>query len=137
LKTQSLTYGEMPTAPADPVKEADGDTVYTFSGWYPTLAKVTQDAVYTAQYTEGPRQYTITFVNDDGTVLSKQILNQGEMPTAPTAPSKAATASHTYSFVGWDSGLVAATQDKTYTARYVSSLRKYTVIFKNSDGTMK
>ena len=136
LKTQSLTYGEMPTAPADPVKEADGDTVYTFSGWYPTLAKVTRDAVYTAQYTEGPRQYTITFVNDDGTVLSKQVLEPGAMPATPPAPTKAATASHSYTFVGWDAAITAATRDVTYTARYVSSLRKYTVIFQNTDGTV-
>ena len=135
LRTQTLTYGETPTPPADPVKTGSG-TTYTFSGWSPTVAKVTGDATYVAQYTEGPRQYTITFVNDDGTVLSTQILNQGEMPTAPAAPTKAATASNTYSFVGWDSALVAATQDKTYTARYVSSLRKYTVTFKNTDGSV-
>ena len=136
LKTQSLTYGQMPTAPADPVKEDIGNTSYTFSGWYPSIAQVTGDAVYTAQYTEGAKQCIITFVNDDGTVLSRQILAYGEMPTAPAAPTKAATVSHSYTFVGWNAALTAATQDTTYTARYVSSLRKYTVTFKNSDGTV-
>ena len=136
LDTQTVPYGQIPTAPADPVKEVAGSTVYTFAGWYPTLSKVTGDAVYTAQYDVGLKQYTITFVNDDGTVLSTQVLDYGAMPTAPAAPSKAATVSHTYTFVGWDAALTAATRDVTYTARYVSSLRKYTVVFQNTDGTV-
>ena len=136
LKTQTLPYGQMPAAPEDPVKEGVGNIAYTFSGWYPTIAKVTGDAVYTAQYTEGPKQCVITFVNDDGTVISRQVLDYGAMPTAPAAPTKAPTVSHSYTFVGWDAALTAATFDMTYTARYVSSLRKYTVIFKNTDGTV-
>ena len=136
LDTQTLNYGQIPTPPADPVKEGNGNTTYTFAGWSPTVSKVTGDAVYTAQYTEGPKQCVITFVNDDGTVLSRQVLDYGAMPTAPAAPTKASTASHSYTFVGWDATISAATFDMTYTARYVSSLRKYTVVFKNSDGTV-
>ena len=38
--------------PADPTKAADGTKTYTFTGWIPALADVTEDVTYTAVYEE-------------------------------------------------------------------------------------
>ena len=136
LQTQQLPYGELPIVPADPTKAGDGSVIYSFTGWDQEIVKVTGDATYTAQYTTAAQSYTITFKDEDGTVLSSQTVSYGETPVAPAAPSKAATVSHTYSFVGWDGTIVPATADATYTARYVASLRKYTVTFQNTDAAV-
>ena len=136
LSTQSLGYGVTPTAPADPTKPSANGLVYTFSGWSPAIGRVKGDTVYTATYTCAEETYTVIFCNDDGTVLSTQQLKPGETPTAPAAPTKAPTVSHSYSFVGWGTAIGPVYADTTYTARYVSSLRKYTVTFCNYDGTV-
>ena len=136
LQSQQVAYGEIPTAPANPTKAGDGNTTYTFTGWDKAITKVTGDQVYTAQYSASAGYYTVIFADEDGTVLSTQYLNYGETPVTPAAPTKASTVSHSYTFVGWDAAIVAATQNTTYTARYASSLRKYTVTFQNSDGTV-
>ena len=47
---QKLTYGEMPKLPSDPVKPADGEYSYVFSGWSPEVDEVTQSIVYEAHF---------------------------------------------------------------------------------------
>ena len=42
----------MPEAPENPVKPADGDTVYKFVGWDKKVVSVTEDVVYTAVFEE-------------------------------------------------------------------------------------
>ncbi len=49
VKTQELTYGEMPTAPEVKAKDADDTYHYIFSGWG-TLSEVTDDAEYRASF---------------------------------------------------------------------------------------
>ncbi len=81
--------------------------------------------------------FTVKFVNEDGTVLQSSDLEAGEMPEyTGEAPTKAATAEYTYTFSGWDKEIGAVTASVTYTAQYTSVKNKYTVTFKNADGTV-
>lgn len=111
LKSETLEYGTMPTAPT-PTREG-----YDFTGWDKSVAAVTGEATYTAQYKI--KTYTIKFVDYNGTVLSEQTVNHGSMPTVPT-PSRTG-----YNFTGWDSAVSTATANKTYTAQY--EVQKFTV----------
>ena len=52
LKEETVDYGTMPVAPENPVKPADGETVYKFVGWDKKVASVTEDVVYTAVFEE-------------------------------------------------------------------------------------
>jgi hypothetical protein len=52
-----------------PTKPQTQSTVYAFSGWDHEIVPVTGDATYTALFSNEPRKYTITWKNDDGTLI--------------------------------------------------------------------
>ena len=70
--------------------------------------------------------YVVTFKDADGTVLSNSLVDAGTVPTAPTAPRKAADLNYHYEFAGWDQELTAVTADVTYTATYKAQTHSYT-----------
>lgn len=65
------------------------------------------------------REYTISFVNDDGTELQGGKVAYGQTPKYTGAtPTKTATAQYTYEFKEWTPEVVSVTGDATYTATY-------------------
>ncbi|MBQ7531394.1 MAG: hypothetical protein IJT12_06770 [Paludibacteraceae bacterium] len=114
------THGQTPD-PATPGKESTAQYDYTFSGWSPAIVPATSDATYQATFTATVRSYTITFVNEDGTVLYSEVLEYGQTPEyVGETPVKAEDQNYTYTFSGWtpEIGMVegAATYTATYTA---------------------
>lgn len=95
-------------------------------------------ATYTDNYT-----YIVTFKSDSGTTLKTETVAHGGKPTPPTAPTKADTAQWKYTFDGWydangnkwtsSTTITAAT---TFTARYTSTVQKYTIRWYNYDNTL-
>lgn len=62
-----------------------------------------------------PKQYTVTFLSENGEVLSTQSVEYGSAAEAPQAPAKDG-----YVFIGWDSdGYDCVTADGTYKAQYI------------------
>ena len=77
-------------------------------------------------------EYTITWKNDDGTVIDATKVAYGAVPTHDD-PTKAEDDENTYVFTGWTPELVAVTGDAEYTAQFtaVPKPKKYTVTWKN------
>ncbi len=135
----NVEYGMKPEYNGQtPVREATPEYNYAFEGWTPSVADVTGDITYTAMFTETPRTYTVTWKNEDGTVLeTDEGVNYGATPSYDgETPSKEATAQYSYTFNGWTPEVSAVTGDAVYTASFTESARTYTVTWKNEDGTV-
>ena len=80
--------------------------------------------------------YTITWKNDDDTVLETDKVKENTTPSYDgETPTKAADAQYTYTFNGWDPAIAPATTDATYTATYTTTINTYTITWQNEDGT--
>ena len=81
------------------------------------------------------KQFVVTFVNDDGTVLDVQYIDQFGNAVDPikrdenpiSTPSKDSTIQYDYTYTGWDSSLLNIVADRTITATYTETLRQYTI----------
>ena len=84
--------------------------------------------------------FTITWANWDGTVLETDTVEYGTVPTydgaAPTRPN----VGYDFNFYGWalsasgaETTIGAATQDRTYYAKYTSSVHYHDIIFMDED----
>jgi uncharacterized repeat protein (TIGR02543 family) len=108
---------------------------YTFVGWFDAGAdgnKITEIAKgsignKTLYARWAINQYTVTFVDHDGTVLKEEIVNYNSGATAPADPERIG-----YTFTGWDRGFDNIVANMTITALY--DIDKYTVTYKDHNG---
>ena len=86
---------------------------------------------------EQEQTFTVKFVDYNNEVLLTLNLSEGQMPEFNLEePTREATAQYSYTFVGWDKQIEAATEDLTYVATYLETINTYEVTFKNADGTV-
>ncbi|MDR0856258.1 MAG: hypothetical protein LBM78_02480, partial [Clostridiales bacterium] len=74
-------------------------------------------------------KYVISFVDDNGVVITTENVRKGEMPEAPTGVTKEPTDQYTYVFRGWDIEVSPATGAATYTAVFDAIVNVYPVLF--------
>ena len=120
LLSTSVAYGTMPTYTGEtPTRARTAQYTYIFSGWSPELTEVAGDATYTAVYESVLNQYTVLFLDEDGTELDRQTVDYGSTPTYQgETPTKESDEQYSYTFAGWSPRIVAVTKDATYTATY-------------------
>jgi len=132
-----VPYGTKLEVPADPTRAADAQYTYTFKGWDKPLEKVTKDVTYTAVYDKAVNKYTVKWVNWDGSeVRTDTEVPYGTKLEAPANPTRAADAQYTYTFKSWTPEVKAVTGNAVYTAVYEKTVNKYTVTWKNDDGSV-
>ena len=136
LRSAYYHVGSQVTPPADPTREADETTVYTFAGWDPAVDICKENTTYTATYTGEAREYTVIFKNWDGTVLSEETYYWAEPITFPGAPTRPADNVYTYRFKGWETWRSQCYGDAVYVAQYDADYINYTVTFKDWNGNV-
>ena len=136
ISTKTYHCGDTVQTPAEPTKPSDSTHTYAFAGWDKRVTAVTGNAVYTATYTATYIDYTVTFKDWNGTVLSAKTYHYGDKVTAPGDPTRAADKTYTYTFAGWDKAVVNCSGNAVYTATYTNKYIDYTIIFRYEDGTV-
>ncbi len=102
---------------------ASGTTVSTSATY---SLSVTADTTLTAVFEK--LTYTITFKNEDGTILQASSVAYGDTPKYTGAtPTKASTAEYSYSFSGWSPSIASVTGAVTYTAQFTATIRSYII----------
>ena len=141
IDTTTVAGGTVPTH-ADATKDATAQYTYTFAGWSDgtttyapddALPEVIRNATYKATFTQTDREYTITWKNDDGSVIDTTTVPYGTVPTHADA-TKDADTYYTYAFAGWTPAIEAVTGDATYTATFDAAAKTFTVNVKNLKG---
>ena len=135
-----VAVGTTPVYPAGaktPSKAATAQWTFAFDHWDPALAAISDNQTYTPVFTSNLVSFTITWKNEDGTVLeTDQNVAYNATPTYDgSTPTKAETAQYTYTFAGWNPTVSAATADAIYTAKFTQVEKTFTVTWKNYDGT--
>ena len=123
LERQEVAEWVTPVYSGTPTKTGNAQYYYTFASWDPLIVAVVSDASYTAKFNTGINQYTITFVDDDGTVLltwKYEYGTSGANIIKPADPTKADDKNFKYTFAWWSPEIVDVTWDATYTATYDS-----------------
>lgn len=143
LKSEEVEAGTMPLwSGDDPVRESANGYTYTFKGWTPELKEVTGDVTYTAEFDAVKNLYTVTWVDEDGTVLDvDENVEYGTDPLplySGKQPAKEADHDYTYTFAGWTPEVTPVTKDVTYTATYTKTpIVRHTVTFDANGGNGK
>ena len=136
ILSSEVTKGSMPHySGATPTREATTELTYSFAGWTPEIVVATKDATYTATYNSSPRLYTITWLQDDGSLIDETTVAYGNIPTHAN-PTKAETVGFTYTFTNWNPTITAVTGNATYRATYSSTRKSYTITWLNEDGLL-
>lgn len=105
-------------------------TGYVFAGWFkdaqltqavtsiPVGSKANVD-LFAKWSLDTSITYTITWQDEDGSVLKTEEVSQGSLPSYGLEnPTKAETDTHTFSFAGWSPELAQVTTNQTYVATY-------------------
>ena len=118
ISSGTYHWGDFIVVPASPTRPADNIYTYTFSGWGNDNVNCEGNATYTAQYTPTYIDYTVTFKDWDGAILSTGTYHWGDAVTPPADPSRPTGDTYFYTFNGWDKEVTSCQGDTAYTATY-------------------
>ena len=118
-----------------PEKEGTQQYSYVFAGWDKPLTNIQAITTFTAQFNQVINQYTVTFVNWDGSVLGSDTVDYGTSASySGSTPTRPVDNQYKYTFSGWDISLTSITSNVTATAQY-STTDRFLCVFNNYDDT--
>ena len=102
ISTGTYHYGDSVAVPT-PTKDSDNTYNYTFAGWDKDVSETcTGNATYTASFSSSYIEYTVTFIDYDGTVISSGTYHYGDTISVPSNPTRPSDNTYDYTFTGWD-----------------------------------
>lgn len=112
----------------EPVKPTDDKATYEFAGWDKEITPLWGETVYTATFTETPREYKVHWLNYDNKELAVTMVPYGSIPEyTGTTPVKPGNLSSEYTFAGWDRQLSPVLGESSYKATFNEV--KYNVVY--------
>jgi len=86
-----------------------------------------------------PKDFKITWMNYDSSVLKETIVQEGAIPSYDgELPTRAKDETYKYTFKGWNPEIEPATKDASYIAVFEpSELETYTITWKNGEEVLK
>ncbi len=137
LESKFIKYDTVPEYTGEtPVRPANAQYTYKFIGWDRPFTKITEKTDYIAQYEEILNEYTVKFVNYDGTVLQEEILGYGSEVEYKGETPERPTDAYIYTFKGWNKEIAAVTGDAVYTAVFDKVGAAYTIRFLDENGAV-
>ena len=107
-----------------PSRPSNAEFSFAFSGWDQRLENITSDCVRIAQYDETYIEYTVRFYNDDELLYIDTVHYQETAYYRGLTPNKPSTATHSYTFIGWDKNITCISE----------SLDVYALFSEHGDG---
>lgn len=130
MPTNGYYYGDEVSEPDDPAKEATAQYTYYFTGWDPEITEVTGNQTYRPVFDSVVNSYAITFFDYDSlTVLARDTVAYGEMPTPPADPTHETVDGVIYTFAGWAPTIEAVVGEADYYAQFSTEDIIYNVVF--------
>jgi len=139
VEDQIIKHGEKAAKPVDPTRPGFTFEGWTYNGnpWVFYGYVVSEDMTLTANWEY--IDYTVTFKNDDGTVLETQtpvhygdsVTYHGDIPVKPNPVDH-----YIYTFDGWDVDLTNITGDTIATAQYTAEYAPYTAYFYDDEDNL-
>ncbi len=117
IAKETYSTGDEIIPPSDIPKKPDDEMYsYTFSGWDPDYGYAVSDAVYKTVYSRELREYNISFVDENGDVISTATYHYGDTINVPDYyPMNLPDDEKQYEVV-WDKEIVEVFEDTTYKA---------------------
>lgn len=142
LQKKYMRAGQMPIyTGGTPTKESTSRYDYTFKQWDKEYERVEGNQTYIAQYKESTRNYKVTFLNYDGSIIATYLFAYGS--TIPDSwkilsmgATKESTIQYYYYFKSWDKEFTTITSDQEYTAIFEERIRFYLITFVNYDDSI-
>jgi uncharacterized repeat protein (TIGR02543 family) len=124
LIKSTVEYGKSVTVPKDPIKSSTVKYSYLFIGWYDesdnkinNFDNIITNLSVKAKYQEIINKYSVTFIDYNGDILSRQTIEYGNSATAPSIPTR-----KNYAFTGWDKSFNNVTSNLTVKAIYSANV---------------
>ena len=131
ISTQQIAYGKDAVEPEMPTRPKEAWGMWGFKEWDNTWTNIKENTVINAVFEKKLNQYTVTFVDYDGSVLGTQTVFQGSSATAPTEPTREG-----YTFEQWDKDYSNVVESMTVTAVYEKThVHEYTEEVERKDAT--
>lgn len=149
----NVNYGATPVCPVTPDRGNSAEYSYEWTGWKDgagntfgtdyVFPAVSGDATYTATFSQTTRTYTVTWKNEDGSVLERVrglAFGDAVPDFSKATPEKEPTRYLVYGFAGWTPAKKATIDesgDQEYRATYdAGSTRYYTVRWLKDNGEL-
>ncbi|MBE6631409.1 MAG: hypothetical protein E7623_01770 [Ruminococcaceae bacterium] len=116
LKSITLREGRTPSYSGNiPQKPEDKQFKYTFVGWDKEITPLTEDAFYTAVYSETLQRYSVKYFSESGDLLFENEISYGENSVYNgVLPPKGSNKQFRYEFLKWNESEENVTQDMEF-----------------------